>query len=74
MNEKFPCIKCSLCCKRVNIVEELSCLDIGDGTCKYLKDNLCTIYENRPIVCNSEKVYSKYFSHLTKKEYYSMMI
>jgi hypothetical protein len=34
--------------------------DRGDGACIYLgPDNLCTIYETRPDVCNMEKMYEK---------------
>ncbi|MEI0564034.1 YkgJ family cysteine cluster protein [Brachyspira pulli] len=74
MNEKFPCIKCGLCCQKVNLIEEVSYLDSGNGVCKYLKNNLCLIYDDRPFLCNSEKVYSKFYSHLTKKEYYVTML
>lgn len=74
MNENFPCIRCGLCCRKVNLIEEVACLDRGDGICKYLKNNLCLIYDNRPFLCNSEKVYSKFFPHLSKKEYYAMML
>ena len=44
----YPCTKCGLCCKRV--VGALPAKD--DGSCIYLgEDDLCTIYDNRPIVC-----------------------
>lgn len=34
--------------------------DRGDGACVHLgPDNLCTIYETRPEVCNMEKMYEK---------------
>jgi Fe-S-cluster containining protein len=28
-----------------------------DGSCIYLKDNKCSVYENRPFICNVEKMY-----------------
>jgi Fe-S-cluster containining protein len=44
--------------------------DSGNGVCIYLKDNLCSIYEIRPDICNVHKMYSLYFKkHMTQKEY-----
>ena len=43
----YPCTKCGLCCKRV--AGALPAKE--DGSCVYLKDNQCSIYENRPIIC-----------------------
>ena len=74
MNIDFPCIKCGLCCKKVNNVPKMSYLDRGDGICLHLKDNICLIYSDRPFLCNSEKVYSKYFSNMPKEEYYAIIL
>jgi Fe-S-cluster containining protein len=32
-------------------------LNRGDGVCKYLINNLCSIYEKRPYFCNSELLF-----------------
>jgi Fe-S-cluster containining protein len=40
-------------------------LDIGNGICRYLDRNLCTIYETRPLVCNVEAMYAAYFEETT---------
>lgn len=75
MQAKYECIKCGLCCRNLeknNIYEDLHS---GDGVCKYLntKTNLCTIYEKRPILCNVDLSYEKYFSkEYTLKEYYKL--
>lgn len=48
----FDCIKCGGCCRLLTRMPELSDYDRGDGTCRYLTDdNLCAIYETRPVVC-----------------------
>lgn len=39
-----------------------------EGVCKKLVDNRCTVYENRPIICNIEKT-KEYFPDLTQDEY-----
>jgi len=61
---KFPCQKCSLCCRHidraVNLFTEAG-FDIKfpykwtDGVCEMLKDNLCSVYENRPLICNVDR-------------------
>jgi uncharacterized protein len=59
-NVKFNCNQCGLCCKALN--------------CKYLtKDNLCSIYETRPLVCNIEKGYEVLFKDtMTKDEWFKL--
>lgn len=43
------------------------------GKCEMLgKDNLCRIYENRPLLCNVEKIAEVY--KLGKKEFYNLNI
>lgn len=55
---KIPCIKCGLCCRAKDVV------------CKQLKGNMCSIYDNRPNMCNAEKVYQMYFKNkMTEAEY-----
>ena len=41
--------------------------------CKYLSGNLCSIYENRPLICRIDDCYDIYFSSLmTLEEYYKL--
>lgn len=49
-------------------------LDRGDGVCKYLTDNnLCSIYDNRPLICNIDEVYKQFFaSQYALDEYYKL--
>jgi Fe-S-cluster containining protein len=50
-------------------------LDIGNGVCKYLAGNLCTIYETRPLICDVEAMYAAYFEETkTWAEFISMNI
>jgi Fe-S-cluster containining protein len=39
----------------------LSDFDSGNGVCKYLKDNLCSIYDARPLICNISEMYEAHF-------------
>ena len=53
----FECSKCGACCRKIN------CPHITD-------DNLCSIYETRPLMCNVEKGYEVFFAHMSKEDYY----
>lgn len=71
----FICNKCGLCCMKVNNSSIYAELDRGDGICKYLdeKTKLCKIYNNRPILCNIDKMYEQFFyKKLSKEDYYKL--
>lgn len=66
----FTCDSCGSCCRNLDKSDLYSQLDRGDGTCKYLSENLCTIYDERPLLCRVDECYDKYFYHLMDKEEY----
>jgi Fe-S-cluster containining protein len=37
------------------------------------EDNLCSIYETRPVVCNVEKTYEVYFARVMSKQEFEQM-
>lgn len=65
---KFPCSGCGSCCKRIgNVVELLNTLGVDEdlkfpysydenGVCEKLQGNNCTVYANRPLICNVDKL------------------
>ena len=66
----FNCIDgCGECCRYINKVEGLKHLQNGDGVCIYLKDNKCTIYNNRPDLCNFNKLFEMNKNKITFEEY-----
>lgn len=68
---KFNCDKCGLCCKSLAGNPIYKDLDRGDGICKFLVDNLCSIYEDRPLLCRVDDAYNEYFKNsMTLEEYY----
>jgi Fe-S-cluster containining protein len=82
---KFPCSGCGSCCKRIkSVVEFLNLKDISsplffpfqwnsDGICENLsKDNKCKVYENRPLICNVEKLTE--FLGYDKRKFYSQNV
>lgn len=67
----FKCDKCGLCCKSLANNPVYAELDRGDGTCKYLKGNLCSIYNERPILCRVDEAYNLFFKDcMTLEDYY----
>ena len=72
----FPCEKCGICCKHINLIPQLKQFDSGNGRCIHLMDNnLCAIYENRPDICNVDKMYElKYSKLMTEDEYLKLNV
>lgn len=70
----FPCTSCGACCKSIKGIEFLKEFDRGDGCCKYLNErNLCSIYDERPLLCNINHAYETIFSaSFSVEEFYSI--
>lgn len=69
----FPCDKCGACCRNLDKSSVYVSLDRGDGICRYLRGNLCSIYEERPLLCRIDECYEKFFAEtMTKEEYYRL--
>jgi Fe-S-cluster containining protein len=48
--------------------------DRGDGVCKHLTDdNRCEIYENRPLICNTDRLYDLFYSNKMSREEYDKL-
>lgn len=69
---KFRCIKCGECCRHLYLSDIYKDLDRGDGVCLFLRGNLCSIYSNRPLICNIDKGYSLFKGLVTKEYYYQI--
>lgn len=69
----FQCDCCGCCCRNLDKSELYKDLDRGDGVCKYLNENLCTIYENRPLFCRVDECYERFFKQdMSLVEYYDV--
>lgn len=67
----FICEKCGCCCRNLDKSDIYERLDRGDGTCKYLKGNICSIYDSRPLLCRVDESYERYFkAMMSREEYY----
>lgn len=69
----FQCEHCGCCCRNLDKSDVYAPLDRGDGVCKYLRGNDCSIYENRPLLCRVDESYEHFFSRImTREEYYAV--
>lgn len=69
----FKCDRCGWCCRNLDKSDLYKDLDRGDGTCIYLKGNLCSIYETRPLKCRVDEFYDKFFyKYMTREKYYEL--
>lgn len=71
----FKCDRCGICCRHVNENPMYASFDSGNGVCRYLdlETNLCTIYYERPLLCNVDAMYEfKYKDEMTREEFYEL--
>ena len=69
----FECDKCGECCRHLKGIPIYAELDRGDGICRYLKGNLCSIYNDRPLFCRIDDCYEQFFKEkYTRDEFYRL--
>lgn len=69
----FQCDQCGECCRNLDKAPLYAELDRGDGECRYLCGNQCSIYESRPVLCRVDMCYDLFFSKmLSRDEFYEM--
>lgn len=69
----FNCNKCGACCRNLKLSSIYRDLDRGDGVCKYLDGNLCSIYLKRPLICRVDESYELlYKEKISLDEYYQL--
>lgn len=69
----FQCEKCGVCCRSLGLSPLYSALDRGDGVCRHLCGNLCSIYENRPLLCRVDESYEVFFKGQVSREDYEKL-
>lgn len=69
----FFCDKCGECCRNLNKSPIYDNLHDGSGVCKYLEGNICSIYDERPILCRVNESYNIFFKDaMTLDKYYKL--
>ena len=70
----FKCDRCGICCRNIRNIELLAPFDDGTGVCRYLdhENNLCKIYDSRPVICNVDAMYEAFYrDEMTREEFYA---
>jgi Fe-S-cluster containining protein len=71
----FPCTGCGQCCKRIKDIHYLFPAPFTfpykhiNGVCEKLVDNKCSVYDDRPLICNIDKMIE--YREFDKEEYYA---
>jgi Fe-S-cluster containining protein len=56
------------------IIEEIASFPydiLESGACSQLDGEICKVYQTRPLICNTDKMYEKFWQHvMTKDEHY----
>lgn len=69
----FSCDACGECCRNLDKSPVYAELDNGNGVCKFLNGNLCSIYKDRPLLCRVDDGYDAFFcGDLSRNEYYGL--
>ena len=69
----FPCDQCGECCRNLKLYALYADLDRGDGVCRYLSGNLCSVYEDRPLLCRVDECYERFFrEEMDRQQYYDL--
>ncbi len=82
----FNCSGCGLCCTRIAkikaTVHPMNWMQIlvndfpygtdADGACMKLVDGQCSVYEDRPLLCDIEGIADKMDIGMSKKQWFEM--
>lgn len=83
---RFDCNECGLCCKKVyraldksrnphwmhEAIDDFPYEMNSDGSCSMMVDNRCSVYEDRPLLCNIKKAAKKIDMPYTRKEWFRL--
>jgi|TARA_R110000823_G_scaffold283033_1_gene401224 Fe-S-cluster containining protein len=74
MSDLFKCSSCGSCCKRVSNIIDFPEPIKKDGSCSHLTDdNLCGIYNERPLICRVDKYYDVFLKEkMSRSEWNSV--
>lgn len=69
----FCCDQCGECCRHLLLSPLYAGFHDGDGICRYLEGNRCSIYEDRPLICRVDECYEAMFKGTMAYEDYLQM-
>ena len=87
MMPEFECTSCGLCCKKIGLIlksppaksylakaqAEFPYQARADGSCEKLdEDNRCTVYDNRPLLCDVGRLAEQPDMPIGRKKWFDM--
>lgn len=66
----FVCDKCGQCCRNLHKSPLYKDLHDGNGICRYLEGNICSTYENRPLLCRVDECYELFYKDILEYDEY----
>ena len=66
---EFNCHSCGACCRQAG---HIGLPHNGDYVCIHLKNNMCSIYEDRPDICRVKDKYREFKDVVSLDEWYSI--
>jgi Fe-S-cluster containining protein len=79
----FPCNQCGLCCQNLQnalewdapeylqkAIADFPYKTLPDGSCEKLVDNQCSVYEDRPLLCNLDRSHDELDIPMSKQEWF----
>ncbi len=83
----FPCTECGLCCKNLKnaltwdapdwmkpAIEAFPYKTLEDGSCEKMVGNRCSVYEDRPLLCNLDKLHDELDVPMSKQEWFDLNV
>jgi Fe-S-cluster containining protein len=82
----FNCTGCGLCCQKIakvlvtpmpttwmqEAVDAFPYKGDENGVCEKLVDNKCSVYEDRPLLCNIERMADELDIGMTKEQWFAL--
>lgn len=69
----FKCDQCGECCRHLDLSPLYQDLNRGDGICRFLEGNLCSIYTSRPLLCRVDECFETFFREKMSREEYDRL-
>ena len=83
----FPCTECGLCCKNLKnaltwdapdwlkpAIEAFPYQPLEDGSCPKMVGNKCSVYQDRPLLCNLDKSHDELDMPMSKQEWFDLNV
>ena len=83
----FPCTGCGLCCRNIQnaltwdapkwmkpAIAAFPYKVMPDGSCEMMVGNQCSVYEDRPLLCNLERQAEELDMPMNRQEWFDMNV